>query len=358
MSTAAQDPHAHAEDAEHAHNPHLAHHFDTPEQQFSTGKLGMWTFLATEVLMFGGLFCAYAVYRYNHPQVYLWSHHALDATWGMINTIVLLASSFTMAWGVRAAQLNQRGLLLLMLALTFLGGCGFMVIKGVEYNSKWKHALFPGKYNAFNMNFGVGEQGVDAAAVRQHTVDYVESHATPGGHGVESAEPAHSDTKDPAHPATGVAHGETSLGDTSHANPQKPAGTTVVAPVVRPIAGLSRDAHAGTTDATSITPPAYVASGINPAADAKPGHTVIRYDNLQPADRATLNTFFSIYFMMTGLHGVHVVVGMGLIAWLFLRAYRGEFSSQYFTPVDLGGLYWHLVDLIWIFLFPLLYLIH
>ena len=84
------------------HNPHLAHHFDTPEQQFSTSKLGIWLFLATEILMFGGLFCAYAVYRYNHPEVYLWAHRALDAKWGMINTIVLLASSFTMAWGVRA----------------------------------------------------------------------------------------------------------------------------------------------------------------------------------------------------------------------------------------------------------------
>src|SRR4051794_32167838 len=104
-TTAVNDPHAHGDphgdphgDAEHAHNPHLAHHFDTPEQQFSTGKLGMWTFLATEVLMFGGLFVAYSVYRYNHPEVYLWAHRALDAKWGMINTIVLLASSFTMAW--------------------------------------------------------------------------------------------------------------------------------------------------------------------------------------------------------------------------------------------------------------------
>ncbi len=79
---------------------------------------------------------------------------------------------------------------------------------------------------------------------------------------------------------------------------------------------------------------------------------------LHTPDQAKINTFFSIYFMMTGLHGFHVLVGMGVMAWLFLRAARGDFHSEYYTPVDLGGLYWHLVDLIWIFLFPLLYLIH
>ena len=88
--------------------PHLAHHFDTPEQQFNSAKIGMWVFLATELLMFGGLFCAYAVYRHNHPEVFLYAHHYLDKTWGAINTVVLITSSLTMAWGVRAAQLGQQ----------------------------------------------------------------------------------------------------------------------------------------------------------------------------------------------------------------------------------------------------------
>ncbi|RYZ64252.1 MAG: hypothetical protein EOP08_09365, partial [Proteobacteria bacterium] len=175
MSTAATPEHGHGDAQGHDanghgahahHDPYLAHHFDTPAQQFSTGKLGMWTFLATEVLMFGGLFCAYAVYRSNHPEVYLWAHRALDAKWGMINTIVLLASSFTMAWGVRAAQLNQKGLLQIMLALTFLGGVGFMCIKAVEYDAKWKHYLFPGEFNAFNSTFAPpGKNAVELKAL-------------------------------------------------------------------------------------------------------------------------------------------------------------------------------------------------
>lgn len=161
------------------HDPHLAHHFDTPEQQFSTSKLGIWLFLATEVLMFGGLFVAYAVYRYNHPEVYLWAHRALDAKWGMINTIVLLASSFTMAWGVRAAQLNQHNLLRAMLALTFLGGVLFMCIKAVEYKTKREHHLSPGKYNALNTQFKAPE-GEDAAEIRAQTIFTVENHGQEG----------------------------------------------------------------------------------------------------------------------------------------------------------------------------------
>src|SRR4051812_19170699 len=110
MSHAASNPAATiiaANDGQH-HDPHLAHHFDTPEQQYQSGKLGMWVFLATEILMFGGLFCAYSVYRHNHPDVFAFAHKALDPILGGINTVVLITSSLTMAWGVRAAQLNQK----------------------------------------------------------------------------------------------------------------------------------------------------------------------------------------------------------------------------------------------------------
>src|SRR3954462_13205538 len=116
----------------HHHDPHLAHHFDTPDQQYTSGKLGMWMFLGTEVLMFGGLFCAYSVYRHNHPEVFIYAHTYLDKTWGTINTIVLITSSLTMAWGVRMAQLGARRSLIFCLALTLLGGLGFMVIKTIE----------------------------------------------------------------------------------------------------------------------------------------------------------------------------------------------------------------------------------
>ena len=90
------------------HPAHLQHHFDTPLQQFDSAKLGMWLFLATEILLFGGLFVAYAIYRANHPEIFSWAHHLLDTKLGAINTVVLLTSSLTMAWGVRAAQLGQR----------------------------------------------------------------------------------------------------------------------------------------------------------------------------------------------------------------------------------------------------------
>src|SRR5688572_15391868 len=120
-----------APERDHHHHPHgnpnLAHHFNSPEQQFNSAKIGMWVFLATELLMFGGLFCAYAVYRHNHPEVFLYAHHYLDKTWGAINTVILLASSLTMAWGVRAAQLGQRTTLVACLILTLMGAAGFMV---------------------------------------------------------------------------------------------------------------------------------------------------------------------------------------------------------------------------------------
>src|SRR5689334_1227593 len=123
------------------HDPHLAHHFDTVEQQFQSAKLGMWTFLGTEILMFGGLFCAYSVYRHNHPDVFAVAHEALNRWLGALNTIVLITSSLTMAWGVRAAQMGNQALLRWLLAVTIFGGFGFLGIKAIEYHTKWEHNL-------------------------------------------------------------------------------------------------------------------------------------------------------------------------------------------------------------------------
>jgi cytochrome c oxidase subunit 3 len=241
-------PEAHGE-----HPAFLAHHFETPEQQFSTGKLGMWVFLLTEILLFSGLFCAYAVYRANHPEIFEYAHQYLSKTLGAINTGVLITSSLTMAWAVRSAQLGQRRRLVVLLALTLLGGCGFLGIKYAEYRNKWEEGLL---------------------WARQYK---------PVEH-AETAEPA-----EPAEPA---------------------------------------DGHATKEAAKHAQAPRHV--GI----------------------------FFSIYFVMTGLHGLHVIAGMGAIGWVLARSIRGDFSPLYFGPVDYVGLYWHLVDLVWIFLFPLLYLIH
>jgi cytochrome c oxidase subunit 3 len=290
-------------DASHEHPPFLAHHFDNPQQQFASGKLGMWVFLATELLMFGGLFCAYAVYRANHPDVFIYAHEYLDKFWGGLNTVVLIASSLTMAWAVRTAQLGKKGPTLLLLALTFLGGVIFMGVKAIEYHHKWEDHLWVGFQNKYNPKFA----------------------------------------------AEGVVTPEQELAE-------RAAAVTPV-PTVRQGPAFV-DPNAGTPDEVKNIPPFTLpASSVRKEASAT-GHHSVHLDDLPAAERKRINSFFGIYFTMTGLHGFHVLVGMALIAWIFLRTARGEFSPAYYTPVDLVGLYWHLVDLIWIFLFPLLYLIH
>jgi len=254
----------------HEHSPHLQHHFDTPEQQFDAGKLGIWLFLATEILLFGGLFCAYAIYRANHPEIFHYAHQFLDKILGGTNTVILLCSSLTMAWAVRASQLGQRKLLIVLLSLTLLGGFGFMGIKYVEYKQKWAHGLLPGT----------------------HFAPHEEGEGTPAPAAAASA------------PLTTI-----------------PSAAT---------------GPSGTVRHETASEPGDASHGKRPS-------------NVQ--------IFFGIYFLMTGLHGLHVLAGMGAIAWILVRSIKGHFGPEYFTPVDFVGLYWHLVDLIWIFLFPLLYLI-
>ncbi len=236
------EPHA-------AGEPHfLAHHFRSYRQQYDAGKLGMWIFLLTEILLFGGLFCVYAVYRANHPEIFIYAHRFLDKNLGGLNTCVLILSSLTMAWGVRCAETDRRRGLILCLVLTLFCACGFLSVKYIEYRSKWREGLlWASKYDPH---------------LEQSRL-------------AKTAQPA--------------------------------------------------------------SPPAEVPAGIQPR------HVGI---------------FFSIYFLMTGLHAVHVLAGMGAIGWILSGAIRGRFGSHYFGPVDYVGLYWHLVDMIWIYLFPLLYLIH
>ena len=204
---------------------HVAHHFDTSEQEFDSAKLGMWIFLVQELLFFGGLFVAYAVFRYLYPEMFLEAHRHLSWKMGAINTCFLIISSFTMVMGVRSAQLNQRRASINYLIATFLFASAFLVVKYFEYMEKIHHGYLPSLWFT-------GE---------------------------------------------------------GHAN--------------------------------------------------------------------TLPLFFGLYFAMTGLHGLHVLIGMGLIAWLIYRSYKREFYDGFFTPLEMVGLYWHLVDLVWIFLFPLFYLI-
>lgn len=269
----------------------------------------MWVFLGTEVLMFGGLFCAYSIFRHNHPAVFAFAAESyLNTKLGALNTVILISSSLTMAWGVRAAQMNNTKLLMICLVLTLMGAAGFMVVKGIEYSAKWREDVWIGQWNKYNAMY----QGKDPQAPPQQPV---------------------------------------------------PPGGEPTIPTVAPNAAKPTDANTG-TDISQIQPryngPAGLASGVvAPGPELTPEEiTTEKYRDLSSRDEWRVSQFFSIYFLMTGLHGLHVLIGMGLISWLLIKAKQGTFSSEYYTPVDLIGLYWHLVDLIWIFLFPLLYLIH
>lgn len=208
------------------HPSFLAHHFTEVEQQRESAKLGMWIFLLTEILLFGGLFVAYAVYRAWNPEMFFNAHKQLNVYLGTLNTIVLITSSLTVALAIRNIQLNNRKRSMQLLVATIVLAGVFLVVKYFEYSHKFHLGQLPGKYYSFE--------------------------------------------------------------------------------------GLQ---------------------GTNP------------------------HVFFSIYFLMTGLHGIHVILGMAVIGWVLYRTYKNHFSAEYYTPVEMVGLYWHLVDLIWIYLFPLFYLI-
>jgi len=269
-----------AEEGAEVHEQWLAHHFDTPAQQYASAKLGTWVFLLTEILFFGGLFCAYAVYRRLHPEVFYDGRLFLSVALGATNTVVLLFSSLTMAWAVRCAQTdNQRGLVL-CLALTLCAAAVFLGIKYREYSEKWSHHLVPGQ-SRLEASFGLAGEGT--------------SEAVPG-----------------TPPARGVA------------------------PTAEHVMRVLRE------------------------ADEAANRIIISqraYERVLESRVHNLGVFFGIYFALTGLHAIHVICGMIAIGWLLTRAVRSHFSSKYFTPVDCVGLYWHLVDAIWIYLFPLLYLI-
>jgi cytochrome c oxidase subunit 3 len=265
----------------------------------------MWLFLATEVLLFGGLFAAYAVYRSLHPEVFIYGHYFLDRVMGGINTLVLITSGLFMALAVRFAQLENRKGLITCLILALAGGFGFMGIKYVEYRHKWHDGLLWGTL-------------------------YDPTRHAPGVASVEAGDKA----GDPA-AATRPAAPETTAEKTPEKTPEKTADG-------KPI------------ERSQITPAPEGPAGVR--SEEVEGEKVIHGP---PHDKQPSNVhiFFGIYFLMTGLHGLHVLAGMAVLAWLLRRAIRGDFNRHYFAPVDLGGLYWHLVDLIWIFLFPLFYLI-
>jgi len=218
-----------------AHHPKLQHHFFSMSQQLEASTLGMWVFLVTEIMFFGGLFMAYITYRWMYPDAWEQSSNLLNVYLGGLNTAVLIVSSLTMALAVRAAQVGSRMGQIVNLILTILLGSTFLVVKYFEYSAKFDHHLIPGPHFA------------------------------------------------PTHEVSGAL-----------VNVALPFGSQI---------------------------------------------------------------FFSLYFIMTGIHALHMVVGIGLMLVILVMAWKGKFSPGYYGPVEVSGLYWHFVDIVWIFLFPLLYLL-
>jgi len=286
------------------HDAHVAHHFDGPQHQFDSGKLGIWAFLAQEVLFFSALFVAYIVFRYNNPEVFAYAHKYLDVKYGAINTVVLIISSLSAAWAVRAAQRNQQKLLIFCLAFTILCAFGFLGIKAIEY----KHKFHIG--TVWGCNFAPSE--------------------TPDGTKIDW--PKEKSDKEKAHDTLYVAR------DPGCPNLRSAGAKIVLEP---PKDAQGKLLAEGTAE--------YLAAVAE--ADKNRSH----YSQLPPPKTSM---FFSIYFAMTGLHGIHVIIGIGVFIWLLVRAIKGQFSEAYYGPIDFAALYWHIVDLIWIYLFPLLYLIH
>ncbi|MHC4106523.1 MAG: cytochrome c oxidase subunit 3 [Planctomycetota bacterium] len=382
---------------------HLAHHFDTLTQQFEAAKLGMWMFLATEVLLFGGLFCLYAVYRSNHPEIFRYGHQFLDTGWGAINTVVLILSSLTMALAVWCAQCNHQRLLAFFLLLTLLFAADFLVVKYIEYSHKIHENLVWGlKFYEEPKGYAppVTEPMEPAAIVAASPVvgrtlwmgTCRSCHGTGGegipGQGKDIRGSEFIAGKTDAELLAFVKLGRMPFDPLNTTGIQMPpkGGNPIfgdddlrhIIAYVRTFKAPGGDEGAPADEApvaseeefwipTSVIPAAALGPpGLNVqalatregAAPAPDGHPSFQpHPSHDPARPANAHMFFGMYFMMTGLHGLHVFAGMILITWLLIRSLKGHFNSDYFTPVDLGGLYWHVVDIIWIFLFPLLYLI-
>ncbi len=324
---------------DHADEPWLGHHWNDSNQQFEAGKLGMWLFLATEFLLFAGLFCAYAVYRSNHPELFEYGAKFLDWKLGAINTTVLISSSFTMAWAVTAAQRGQIKLMNFLLFITLFGGVGFLGIKYIEYTSKFKDNIYWGTALYQEID------GVTHDLSAMEVVEYDDDPLIDTRFSLPEPQPENLSAvaEAPSGPS-GLSLGGLALLDADQFDQQS---------------NKSHDEHH--SDEGHHAHDEHHSDEGHHAHDehhSDEGHAHHHPNpRIDPERPANAHIYFGIYYTMTGLHGAHVIIGMIVIAWLFLRGMRGDFSAKYFTPVDLGGLYWHVVDLIWIFLFPLLYLV-
>ena len=397
-----------------SHAPNVQHHFRDIAHQHDAAKLGIWLFLATEILLFGGLFCGYAVFRANHPDLFEWGEQFLDERYGAANTAVLLISSLTMAMAITYIQKGLRRMAATALGITFVCAAIFMAIKSVEYEHKFHDHLVGGIgfYQVSDHEGGAsGGGGVVVAAAGDATngkklwdATCRSCHGAVGegipGQGTVLNTSAfvrdHSDSElvefvlvgRPANapdsilqlqmPPKGgnpmlkeagirdiivylrtlvIAPAPADEFETSEVIEEDPEVKVVVAanPVVEEesfLASIPRSSVPNAMVAPEGLAPEGASEAQRMAVYERPA--VPQTDENRPANA---HLFFGLYFLMTGLHGIHVLVGMVVLLWLMWRLKRGDFNKQYYAPVECGGLYWHIVDVIWIFLFPLWYLI-
>lgn len=387
---AVADTHAndHHDHDHHDHGEFIAHHFDSAEQQFDSGKLGIWVFLVTEVLFFSGLFVAYILYRNHHPEIFEQAHVFLDKWLGGLNTVVLLFSSLTMALGVRAAQLGKNKQVALMVLITMVCAAVFLGVKAVEYSHKWDMGIlvrsaFDAPTLADALNNGTHPEqtmikGFSDWLVILSIVPTILLVVFAGGAGV--AKGMNNDLMAKFLGCMVITVGGYFLGlfggyfyqeataghHDAHAQILPTDGET---PMV--LHALTQDDdHAENHDAEENN---HAEEGDHGHEDGEGDHDHAEGDHghdgehhgsshggkkVDPSDyNRDIGIFFSIYYCMTGLHAIHIIGGIAALAWILYRSLAGHWRPDYFGPVDFVGLYWHLVDLIWIYLFPMLYLI-
>ncbi|HEY2866877.1 MAG TPA: cytochrome c oxidase subunit 3 [Pyrinomonadaceae bacterium] len=290
------------------HEPGLQHQFEDMKQQEESVSIGMWLFLSQEIMFFGGLFTVYLVFRFRFPMAFSMGSNHLNVIMGFTNTLVLIVSSLTMALTVYFAQRNKRNLQIGMIVLTMLFGLTFLYIKYLEYHEKYVDGLVP----VAGWNRKVKLPGADPSA--------------------------------PLPFETGAAAASEQGGEE-----EKPYNNPRGAFQWREGSKLVNDALAE----EKADPNKRVLTDYERAGYLDPTTGLVDEYKFQEKIRS----FFWIYFALTGLHALHMIIGLVLMTWLLLQAFKGTFNSEYYSPVEMSGLYWHFVDIVWIFLFPLLYLL-
>ncbi|MEQ1904156.1 MAG: cytochrome c oxidase subunit 3 [Pirellulaceae bacterium] len=352
---------AHEHHEHHEHGEFIAHHFDTPEQQFDSGKLGIWVFLVTEVLFFSGLFVAYTLWRFHHPEIYEQAHVHLDKYLGALNTIVLLFSSLTIAWGVRSAQLGNNRNVAILTLITMVCAAMFIGVKAVEYSHKWDQGILVRSAFTYTPGHDHHASATMPMAVSLGISDWLlKLSIVPTilllGFVLASVVTALMQKSLAAKFFAGMAitiggyflgavGGHFYMEATGGGAGGKHAQFQSSAPIVLHADEKAKQADGGHADQGHDSPSHM---------SAAPLEGQISPQEKQDRD---IGIFFSIYYCMTGLHAIHIIGGIAALAWIFYRSLAGHWRPDYFGPVDYVGLYWHLVDLIWIYLFPMLYLI-